>query len=682
MEPNKSLDVMKMIIAALLTDVQKRHDVVFNYRALDLTLKVLDRRLDSEGSGFLTKTLPRLGKALDKCLAQSGIPMQSSSELGFQPKLAIESNAEGDESLQLLGYPRFLGELFGQILDKDGIPLPDPCTNSIKDVRQILYLFYKYELPYTDEQENAVISSFEKTEDDLKTYWDRFPVVLEADGETLSLTDQLEANDPGYDDISYYNSVKPNTRFRFNPPLEGDVGSSGSTIRGYDKLTIVRRARNLLKRLFCSFDCKDIYPKHGPGSVATRQIGPDKYKWNNVCSRITDMYAFDTYFCASLGHVCDEYRTFDGIGTVDLSARVVLVPKDSRGPRLISCEPVDFQWVQQGLGRAIVEHMERHPLSKWNVRFSDQQPNRIGALLGSLNGRYATLDLKEASDRVSVDLVRLIFPSELYAHLVSLRSLSTELPSGKVINLRKFAPMGSSLCFPVLALTTWALLTAASPDAYARERVYVYGDDVIVQTTEVENAISTLESFGLLVNRDKSCTSGFFRESCGMDAYKGYDITPVKLKTVWSSNRRPSVLSAWISYANSMWDRRNYCVYNKIVDGLLSPIYGPLPSEQAVLTALALAGDNLPQNRIPRRVNADFQKVEHYIWDIRTPVQRYENLGWIQLLRYFSEKVGRPKQLVPAVSYGLRAEDISLERAFRSGQYTKRDTSVLVKRWR
>jgi hypothetical protein len=41
---------------------------------------------------------------------------------------------------------------------------------------------------------------------------------------------------------------------------------------------------------------------------------------------------------------------------------------------------------------------------------------------------------------------------------------------------------------------------------------------------------TALEAFGLKINERKSFSNGFFRESCGGDYYRGYDVTPVYLR--------------------------------------------------------------------------------------------------------------------------------------------------------
>jgi len=649
---SKSLDDIKLkVIAALLHDIHHRmHGVVFDSIALKNTVQKVFKRTSSEGEGFLTKTLPSLGKAFDKALSLNA------------PLNAADLRFETQEGSSL---PRFLGELFNRVLDHSGAPLQEPCTDSIGWIRQVCYLFYKYELPYSEQLEQEVISRFEKTEDDLLTISNEL--------------DKLELT---------VNAIDPHVR-----PAKCPVTRADTT----------RKARRLLSNLFVSFDPTDISPRHGPGAVATKQRLWEKYRWVNICGRIINMYHLDAYFFASAGHVCDSYQDFHSLGTESLPAKVVLVPKDSRGPRLISCEPVDFQWVQQGLGRALVKHVEHYhglrlkgkkgkepPYFKegtaWNVFFTDQSPNQRGALLGSLTGDYVTLDLKDASDRVSVSLVRLLFPAHIWDYLEACRSCSTVLPSGKELTLRKYAPMGSCLCFPVMALTIWALLTARAPDQDTADSILVYGDDVIVKRAYALDAIEQLESFGLVINRDKSCIKGFFRESCGVDAFKGVNVTPVRIRTVWSSSPSPEAYVSWISYANSFYDRNCVHTYDAIVEEL-NRVYGsipgpehfpaPRPGLQGPVPTLREAP--VTQRPLRKRINHDLQKVQWFVYYLRSPKLRHTMSGWSMLLRWFTEKVG------PPIEWSEKSRELSpldLRSPESVSEYTRPRSSILKRGWR
>jgi len=648
MAPTKSLDDIEIkVIAALLHDIHNRmHGVVFDSIALKNTLRKVLMRTSSEGMGFLTKTLPSLGKAFDKALSLT-TPLNA-AELRF----ATMPNSK---------LPRFLGELFSRVLNQEGTPLQEPCTDSIGWIRQLCYLFYKYELPYSEQLEQEVVDRFVKTEDDLLT--------ISHELEELKL--QVDA-------------LPPTQRRRRITPLS--------------LVEQTRAARRLLSNLFADFDCQDILPRHGPGAVATKQRLWEKYQWSNVADSITRMYPFDAYFCASTGAVCDNFRGFRSIGDRTLPARVILVPKDSRGPRLISCEPVDYQWVQQGLGRAIVKHVERYhgirlkgkkgkepPYFKegtaWNVFFTDQEPNQKGALLGSLTGDYATLDLKDASDRVSTSLVRLLFPPHIYEYLEACRSCSTMLPSGKELTLRKFAPMGSCLCFPVMALTIWAILTAGAPDQDARDSILVYGDDVIVKRAHALDAIEQLESYGLLINRDKSCIRGFFRESCGVDAFKGINVTPVRIRTVWSSSPSPESYASWVSYANSLYDRKCFSAYDVIVDELVR-MYGPIPGPETGLQGQLPTLPETPVTQRPLRTrgNKRYQKRQYYVLTLKSPKLRHTMDGWSMLLRYFTEKCTDHSPDWSEKSREPSPLDLGAPESV--SEYTRPRSSILERSWR
>lgn len=691
MVSKKSLDELELI-AALLRDVQMSHSEVFTPRSCRLTIAKIISRFEREGIGFLTKTLTRLGKAFDKALTGK-VPLDST---GFR-------KIPGSQ------LPRFLGELFQCIFSHDGWILPTPCVKSIKSLRQILLAFGKYKLPNDTDQEQKVLSEFERTDDELEPY--------------NRVCTSNRPNCPKYSRCYDCSS-------EFFKRTQ--IGES-------DTLTTIRRAKMLLAELFSSFDVHDIYPAHGPGSVSTKEKGPGKYRWTRYNERITQTYPLDAYFYVSLNHVCDRFQEMQSLEQKESNAKVILVPKDSRGPRLISEEPLEFQWIQQGLGKAIMRHVEKSELTRYNIHFTDQQPNQFGALKGSSDvdwyqhsrtgkfirhqisvGKYATLDLKEASDRVSIGLVRLLFPEPVLTALLNCRSLSTELPNGQVRRLNKFAPMGSALCFPTLALAVWAILSAGFSDAdrfvyrykgskyYLRNDVQrsilVYGDDVIVRTDKSEHAIKLLESFGLKVNRDKSCTTGFFRESCGVDAFKGHDVTPVRFRTVWASTQSPSVYTSWIAYANRLWDRSYFNAYDYIV-GHLHKIYGAIPCDDMLMPPVwalksrpvhedmhfacpTLRWVEEPHRPRARRVNPDTQVLEHLVWAVKTKPKHYKVDGWMMLLRYFTENIKRQNDLslnnggLPEGSPPIWVDRNFKRSTFRASEYTLRDTSCLVKCWR
>lgn len=211
------------------------------------------------------------------------------------------------------------------------------------------------------------------------------------------------------------------------------------------------------------------------------------------------------------------------------------VSKDSRGPRVISKEPYLLLKAQMAFQDKWVKILEKE--SRNRINFRDQSVNQELCRRASIDGKAATIDLKDASDRVSLSLVRTIFRDcpGLRFMVRNLRSTHVRLPSGRVHRLKKFANMGSGTCFPVLSVVVFLAATIgvarslAIPYQDASRLVYVYGDDLICPTRCAMEVRTSLEQAGLLVNQDKSYTRGPFRESCGADYMRGYAVGPVRL---------------------------------------------------------------------------------------------------------------------------------------------------------
>jgi len=296
--------------------------------------------------------------------------------------------------------------------------------------------------------------------------------------------------------------------------------------------------------LYCLHE-KDIIPFHGPGASAT----PKGVPWRKWYTQIEQCYPYDDYF--SLYMSAEAAITREQPTDEHIQANLIAVPKDSRGPRLICVHPAESIWIQQGL-RVQLERAISRRRSSWgpwpcgHVHFDDQSINGRMALLSSKSRKYATLDMKEASDRVSESLVQILFGRK-YKWFGCCRAQkyrikdphmgAPELADPRVgpaiDDIHSYAPMGNATTFPVQSLVFWAICVASMQSRGFRQpnSVFVFGDDIIVPTAQAPYIIEDLESFGLLVNRTKSFWQGGFRESCGVDAFNGIDVTPVRWKT-------------------------------------------------------------------------------------------------------------------------------------------------------
>jgi hypothetical protein len=116
----------------------------------------IERRFACEGLSFLTRTLPKLGKAIDLALA-TNTPLQTS---GFSTRKSK--------------IPVFLGCLLREVFDELGRERSDASPAAVASLRQILMYCYKLELPIDENLSNEVISKFQETDRDLpgKQSWD------------------------------------------------------------------------------------------------------------------------------------------------------------------------------------------------------------------------------------------------------------------------------------------------------------------------------------------------------------------------------------------------------------------------------------------------------------------------------------------------------------------------------
>lgn len=273
--------------------------------------------------------------------------------------------------------------------------------------------------------------------------------------------------------------------------------------------------KQVLSEWLVDYDPK-VYPcHHGPGSTAegfTERL--EKYNRLTVPRKVRE-------WCARRGVRLDN--TIGGSGPC--YSRVLFVPKTWKGPRVISAEPVGVQWAQQGIKDALYAYINAHKLLRRRIVLPDQSVNQSMAIKGSSDGSLATLDLSAASDSVTTELVTAVFPNRVLDDLLSTRT-EYSLLNGRIYRIRKFAPMGSAVCFPVESL-----IFGAACEVICRQQGhgvwYTYGDDIIISSDNAEPLTLLLERLGFTVNIEKSFTTGYYRESCGVEALYGSVVTPI-----------------------------------------------------------------------------------------------------------------------------------------------------------
>jgi hypothetical protein len=314
-----------------------------------------------------------------------------------------------------------------------------------------------------------------------------------------------------------------------------EVGEFGNSLGRASPRLLDSVRRNCQAALY-RFQGGDIMPSHGPGAVTTC-----KDKWRHRYSTIDYLYPQSDWFSLYFNREhCSQLEESIDVDLID--CKVIAVPKDSRGPRLICVHPAEAIWIQQGLRRRLERaiSLNRHAKGPWphgHVHFDDQSVNGRIALNSSRSRRYATIDMKEASDRISEPLVQILFGSK-YKWFGCCRAQKFTIPQiGSIANIKGqvncYAPMGNATTFPVQSLVFWAICVSSlqRQGFHQPGAVFVFGDDIIIPSECAEVVVDDLESFGLVVNRTKSFWRGAFRESCGVEAFNGFDVTPVRWKT-------------------------------------------------------------------------------------------------------------------------------------------------------
>ena len=286
----------------------------------------------------------------------------------------------------------------------------------------------------------------------------------------------------------------------------------------------------------------EFIPRHSSGALATRESYNSRYGSRVWTERIENYFPSWDFLSTNWR---DSFENPVSVipPSVETPCRVTTVPKTMKTPRIIAMEPVWNQYIQQGIFHAMTETLNNSPRHRSLYRvmcWEDQSFNQNLARIGSLDGSLATIDLSEASDRVSLSLVRALFKFHPYllGSILACRSQFSELPSGELVVLKKFASMGSSLCFPVETFVFTTLLFMGISRECPRESartflsrdVRVYGDDIIAPVEMAPQVINMLETYGLKVNTRKTFQTGWFRESCGGDFYHGVPVKPVRVK--------------------------------------------------------------------------------------------------------------------------------------------------------
>lgn len=571
-----------VLITNILTDVS-----IMCNTSMDRDLKTIKTRVKAEGLSFLTITLPAFAKSFERSLEQGRI------DPSLFPAFAKAKTLRNKGLI-----PKFLSGITSMVFDpRDGTLRTDASIEAIDAVRQVCLTFNKLKRECTDARKRKAIKAYLQCEEDL---------------------DQVRLATWCYRD----------------------------DFRSISRICFGSMLSDVQENLYAG----SLVPRHGPGTVVEKLSGNAKFRHRVWTRRLDRAMPADNYLFSNSEVWLSEHESLTFLNPKDEPpAKVIFVPKTAKTPRVIAIEPTSMQYTQQAFMSAIVDGIESDPLLGRSIHFTDSSINRSLARENSKSRSMATLDLSEASDRVHAALVvdLLGCKPDLMRAIFACRSSTAKLPTGEIITLKKFASMGSALCFPIESMVFFTLCVLAglrvtgrpvskpAIDAIAA-KITVFGDDLIIPVAWSEMCINILESVGLRVNRSKSFSKGYFRESCGMDAYKGHQVTPVYIRQSMPTTRRDTegllatVASADLFYRKGYWKTAGFMRL------FIEDLYGFLP--HVTDDSSVVGWKSFQQYYSVERWNKELSKFEIFGLTVKSRTRKDVLEGYDRLLRYHLEK--------------------------------------------
>jgi hypothetical protein len=595
---------------------------------LDLVrdLERLSHLYKDHGMRFFTVTLPALGKHLDKCLSES--TYTRSGLLGSRPVSKCEV------------VPRLFRGLLLRVFDKSGAMHGVPDKDSIRYLRQLYYAVKKYE---GDLDDGTIYESYRQF------YQDESELPIPS----------------GNWEAGFWSTGSVGDSFR-DPPLPITNGVSDDTYQQWraerpELLDTLQRVADMVSSSLGEFIPSGWRVRHGPGAVS-EPYRNSKYEFGSWTERLSRVFDRDEFRFPNLSFAGRPGEA----GSRDLcpepTCKLIAVPKDMRGPRLIASEPISHQFCQQAIRSFLKDRLQSSPV-RFSISITDQELSRNAVLRASHDGSMISADLKSASDRLSCYVVERMFrrnTSLLRALAATRTSVLAQNPKKLdkkqplLLRLRKYAPMGNSTVFPLQSIVYTIIgVTALISDVLhieptkirrrhierASTMVRIFGDDILIASEAWPTMDRLLRLLWFRVNDSKTHTHGKFRESCGMDAYDGVDVTPAYVLRSFDTER-PTTVESVVATSNNFymkgWLNTSAWLRWTIPEHLREEIAWVHP-DSGTFGWWSAGSSCLPRKT---RWNRDLHVTEYCILRVETRVRRLSPEGEHRLYQWFIDNPG------------------------------------------
>lgn len=576
----------------------------------------------------LAVELPRVCKHFDRCLANG--------HFVHDPNL-VHSACDGSDL-----FPLFLGELYGEVFSVDGTLKEHPNVEAILFIRQILLLAKKVDQQCSGQAVSETIEAFLETDRELPEpsngFWD--------------------SNDPSEDRVARdFRGFTSFGRSEAGRHFSSTFGEGWELFARYLDFTF-----GFLVTSLGRYEASEWRFRHGPGAIAAISGPVNKYLWESWPSRLDSRFPISEYGYHSHTSFLRNV-TAKLLGETEESSRLCAVAKTIDKPRLIAVEPASHQWCQQNVWHyfcdrtRVAEDGSRGVMDRF-LKYRDQTLNQELCRRGSVDGSLATLDLSEASDRVTCDVVGNAFRSNptLLCSLAACRTrtlrvlgASKDAPAHK---LKKFSTMGSACTFPVesilfLGISIASTLFALYPKEHARKamrtktvmdlegKVGVYGDDLIVPVIAWDVVQRALSALHFKVNTAKSYGTGRFRESCGVDAWAGVDVSPVYWRRPMDG--RPESVASTLDVRNRFY-LRWFRATAEVLDRALRDFQFPSVRPTSGITGFVTFLDPVLPATVKLRRNRRYQRREALLHAFSSVTAKRRTHDDTQLHQFFTER--------------------------------------------
>lgn len=664
---NRHVRELQNLWEGILTDAHHAFPTLGDEFERDLSR--LQRTVAHRGIRVFLEDLPAIGKHFDRCLSDglyrfSGLPLTKRCS----EKVVI---------------PKFLRGLYLQIFHSSG-SLKENCNvEAILFVRQLTLAFKKGKLSCTEEANEKEVVNFHTVDTqlpELDEFWqvencpilpdlpsqaasggysDPLPDLVtdeptrKRDGESADcqiLCKETDIRAPSRDIAS--TKQFPYKGFAKSELYQGRVQSGDAHLRKAMSILLVKLdfVSSLVTTTLGSYDPTEWRFRHGPGAVSEYRGPANKYYWTNWSDTLEAEFPIADCGFHNYCSWIDSLQTRPEVSSQELPSRMVCVPKTYSKPRLIAAEPSANQWCQQNIWHYFCDRSAASWIDSF-VRFRDQTLNQELCKKGSRDNTVATVDLSEASDRVTCHAVGQMFRSNPRL-LNCLRASRSPVVSQNVtklvpqeIRLRKFSTMGNACTFPVESLLFLSIAVATvltqrglrptkkNVESLSGE-VAVFGDDIVIPVECRELFVEALKVLDFKVNDRKSFWSGNFRESCGVDAFRGVDVTPAYWRIF--NNGKPESLASTVESANNFTKKFLLTAADRLASTIPSRMKIPtVHMRSGVFGLKSFAGANL--SGYQTRWNNDLQRDEVRVGSLTGLQQRLPIENDSALLQYFTE---------------------------------------------